>query len=78
YDRAIKVGNVVLANATLEQAAKEVGGVLTNARNVSLQQTGGSFRDLTSEERRKAAADMIRSALSADASRTPPVTETKQ
>lgn len=78
YDRAIKVGNVVLANATLEQAAKEIGGVLTNARNVSLQQTGGSFRDLTPEERRRAAADIIRSALSADASHCSPPAQTKQ
>lgn len=64
YDCAIRRGNMVLANAVLEQAAKEVGGVLTNARNVNVQQALGSFRDLTSEERRSAAIDMLRSALS--------------
>ena len=74
----MKVGNVVLANATLEQAAKEVGGTLTNARNVKVQQTGGSFRDLTSEERRRAAADMLRNALSTDAFQSSPLPETKQ
>lgn len=78
YDRAIKMGNVVLANATLEQAAKEVGGVLTNARNVKVQETGRSFRDMTSEERRRAAADMIRQALGTDASDGPRLTETRQ
>ncbi|OHC96730.1 MAG: hypothetical protein A3H25_10705 [Sphingomonadales bacterium RIFCSPLOWO2_12_FULL_63_15] len=64
YDCAIKRGNLVLANATLEQAAKEVGGVLTNARNVSVQQPAGSFRDLSSEERRRAVAEMIRNEFS--------------
>lgn len=78
YDRAIKIGNVVLANATLEQAAKEVGGVLTNARNVSVQQTGGSLRDLSSEERRRAVTDLIRNALATDASQSAPSTDTKQ
>ena len=78
FERAMKVGNVVLANATLEQAAKEVGGTLTNARNVKVQQTGGSFRDLTSEERRRAAADMLRNALSTDAFQSSPLPETKQ
>lgn len=78
YDRAIKHGNVVLANATLEQAAKEVGGVLTNARNVSVQQATGGFRDLTSEERRMAVAEMIGNALSKDASQTAPSTQTSQ
>ncbi|MFZ5696853.1 MAG: DUF2280 domain-containing protein [Pseudomonadota bacterium] len=78
YDRAIKHGNVVLANATLEQAAKEVGGVLTNARNVSVQQTAGGFRNLTSEERRIAVAEMIGNVLSKDASQTAPSTQTSQ
>lgn len=63
YDCAIRRGNLVLANATLEQAAKEVGGVLTNARNVSVQQAGG-FRDLTIDERRAAVIDMLRGASS--------------
>ena len=78
YDRAIKHGNVVLANATLEQAAKEVGGGLTNARNVSVQQTAGGFRNLTSEERRIAVAEMIGNVLSKDASQTAPSTQTSQ
>lgn len=78
YDRAMKHCNLILANAILEQAAKEVGGVLTNARNVSVQQAGGGFRDLTSEERRRTAAEMIRSALSKDAPQTAPSTQTSQ
>ena len=78
YERAIKHGNVVLANATLEQAAKEVGGVLTNARNVSVQQTAGGFRNLTSEERRIAVAEMIGNVLSKDASQTAPSTQPSQ
>ena len=66
-DRAMKLGNVVLANSILEQAAKEMGGALTNARNVSVQPSGGGFRDLTSEERRASVAEMLRSVLSKDA-----------
>ncbi|MFQ3894667.1 DUF2280 domain-containing protein [Sphingobium sp. R-7] len=63
FDRAMKSGNVVLANATLEQAAKEMGGVLTNARNVSVQPPSGGFRDLTSNERRAAVGELMRVAL---------------
>lgn len=78
YDRAMKVGNVVLANATLEQAAKEVGGVLTNARNVSVQQPGNSFRDLTAEERRAAVANLVRNAIATEGSGTHTAFRTKQ
>ncbi|BAV65206.1 DUF2280 domain-containing protein [Sphingobium cloacae] len=78
YDRALRQGNLVLANATLEQAAKEVGGILTNARNVNVQQARGSFRDLTSEERRTAAAELIRDALSKDEYQTAPSTQVEQ
>lgn len=70
YDRAMRSGNTVLANATLEQAAKEMGGMLTNARHLNVQQAGASFRDLTNEERRAAVAELIRSALSQDSSKT--------
>lgn len=78
YDRAMKHGNLVLANGILEQAAKEMGGVLTNARNLSVQQAAGSFRDLTSEERRMAVVGMIGTALAKDASRTAPSSKTTQ
>ena len=78
FDRAMKIGNVVLANATLEQAAKEVGGVLTNARNVSVQQPGNSFRDLTAEERRAAVADLVRNAFAIEGSGTNQSIDAKQ
>lgn len=64
YDRARQADNLVLANAILEQAAKEVGGALTNERNLRVEKPGGSFRDLSSEERRMAAAQLIHDALS--------------
>ncbi len=64
YDRARQSDNLVLANAILEQAAKEVGGALTNERNLHVDKPGGSFRDLSLEERRIAAAQLIYDALS--------------
>lgn len=58
-DKAEKAGNLVLAASLLEQAAKEVGGVLTNERNLKVENNKGSFRDLEPEERRNMVADMF-------------------
>ncbi len=63
YDRARQADNLVLANAILEQAAKEVGGALTNERNLNVDKKGGGFRELTPEERRMAVAEMIHEAM---------------
>lgn len=63
--QALKMKNLKLANETLKQAAEEMGGILTNERNVNLEKRGG-FRDLTPDERRMAVADMLREALGAD------------
>jgi hypothetical protein len=62
---ALKVKNMKLANETLKQAAEEMGGILTNERNVNIEK-GGGFRDLTPDERRQAVAEMLRDALGAD------------
>lgn len=79
YQKAVKARNLVLANATLEQAAKEVGGILTNERNLNVEnRKGGSFMDLTPEERRQAAAELIHEALGRDPDQTAPTTETTQ
>lgn len=78
YDKAWRAGNIVLANATVEQAAKEVGGVLTNQRNFNVEKKGGSFRDLTIEERRAAVAELIRAALAKDAAQNAPGSPSEQ
>jgi len=60
YDKAQATGNVVLANATLRQAAEEADGV------VERQQRPGWNRELdemSSDERRIAATELIRKAL---------------
>lgn len=62
---ALKVKNLKLANETLKQAAEEMGGILTNERNLNIEKSGG-FRDLTPDERRSAVAEMLREALGAD------------
>jgi hypothetical protein len=67
YDSARYSGNIVLANKTLEQAAKEVGGVLTKERTLSLQDDRSSeYKSLTSDERRDLFTDMIKNALASD------------
>lgn len=58
-EEAMRQKNMVLAASLFEQIAKEVGGVLTNERNVKLESTKGSFRDLTPEERRGMVQDMF-------------------
>jgi hypothetical protein len=66
YDDARGKGNLVLANQTLEQAAKEVGGAHTNERNLNLNGPYSQYADMTSEERRAAAAEILRAALSSN------------
>lgn len=63
YERATKMSNLILANATLEQAAKEVGGFLTNERNIKLEKSETGFRDLSPEERRTRVTEMLREAI---------------
>lgn len=62
FDHAAKVKNRVLANQTLRQAAEEVGGALTNERNVKVTRP---VDELTPEERRDAFAELIRKAMDA-------------
>jgi len=61
FEQAVKSKNRVLANQTLRQAAEEVGGAMTNERNVKV--TKGA-EELTPDERRAALAEAIRGALS--------------
>lgn len=78
-NKAIKGKNLVLANATLEQAAKEVGGVLTNDRNLKIDRGNGSaMSELTPEERRGLVADMLREALDSKKQQNAPAPETPQ
>lgn len=63
YERAVRVGNLHMANAILEQAAKEVGGILTNARSVKLESDELGFRALTPEERRIRVSEILREAI---------------
>jgi hypothetical protein len=66
-DNARDRGNLVLAAATLEQAAKEVGNSLTNERNIRMNGSTNSLSELTPEERRAMVAEMLRNALDAHA-----------
>ena len=67
FDKARASGNIVLANKILEQAAKEVGGVLTKERTVNLQDDRNSdYRSLTPDERRDLFTDIIKNALASD------------
>lgn len=67
FNRAKASGNIVLANKTLEQAAKEVGGVLTKERTVNLQDDRSSdYKSLTPDERRDLFTDMIINAVASD------------
>ena len=63
YALARDKGNLVLANATLEQAAKEVGKSLTNERNIRMNQAHSPLSELSSEERRAMVADILSSAV---------------
>lgn len=62
--RAQASGNLVLACDILERAAKEVGGVLTNCSNVSVERPRSIYQDMTPDERRACAAKIIHEALS--------------
>lgn len=70
--RAQASGNLVLACKILEQAAKEVGGVLTNRSNVTVERPQSIYQDMAPEERRRHVAEMIHDALS---KRAPPDAE---
>ena len=60
-DKAEKGGNLALAAGLLEQAAKEVGGVLTNHRHTTIEEgRQKSAKDMTPEERQAALAEIIR------------------
>ena len=63
FEAAERKGNHVLAAQHLEQAAKEIGGILTNVRNVDVTQKQSALADMTPEERRAAAIDIIRASL---------------
>lgn len=67
HDKAKASGNYVLAAELLEQAAKEVGGLLTNARQLNVSDNRGGTMDLTPEERRAQAVELIREALAKQA-----------
>lgn len=71
-DEALNKGNAVLAAATLEQAAKEVGNSLTNERNIRMNGSKNSLSELTSEERRAMVTEMLRNALDAHAQKIAP------
>jgi hypothetical protein len=61
---AEKAKNWPLVAQLLEQSAKEVGGVLTNDRNVNIKDDRKLRpQDMTSEERRMAVAELIRQAI---------------
>lgn len=66
-DKALEQGNMVMAMQLMEQAAKEVGGLLTNARQLNVSDNRGGTMDLTPEERRAQAVELIREALAKQA-----------
>lgn len=70
YGIARDKGNLVLANATLEQAAKEVGNSFTNERSIRTGLPANPLCGTTPEERRAMVADMLRNALDKHASKT--------
>lgn len=57
---AIARGNWVLVATLAEQAAKEVGGALTNQRNVTVSRP---VDELTADERRAQFAELVRKAM---------------
>jgi len=61
YGRASQSGNLVLAMATLRQAAEEVGGALTNEQTLNVRRP---VDEMTAEERRAAMTELVRKALS--------------
>lgn len=77
-DKSLKDGKVAQTAELLEQAAKEVGGVLTNERNVKLDRTTSPLSELTPEERRGMVADMLRDALDKHKQQNAATTDTAQ
>lgn len=62
--KAIKDDKPALAAALLEQAAKEVGGVLTNQRDVRIDDSRRQrAADMSPEDRRLALAEVIRQVI---------------
>lgn len=68
-DDARSRGNFVLAAATLEQAAKEVGNTLNNERISLRNGSTNSYSEYTSEERRAMVTEMLRNVLEAQANK---------
>lgn len=61
---ALKEKKPALAAQLLKQAAEEVGGVLTNQRDVKIQDDRKqAARDMTPEDRKMAVAELIRQAM---------------
>ena len=64
YVAAKKAKNYALAAQLLEQSAKEVGGVLTNERNLKVDYSRSPRpSDMTPEDRKAALAELIRQAI---------------
>ena len=61
-ESAKRSGNWKLVAELAEQAAKEVGGILTNQRHHHIDDRKSSVRDLSPEERKNALAEIIRQA----------------
>lgn len=65
-EAAEKASDWPLVAQLLEQAAKEVGGTLTNRRKLEVSETGWQRAvDMTPDERRAALAELIRQAIEA-------------
>ncbi|MEO9490920.1 MAG: DUF2280 domain-containing protein [Marinomonas sp.] len=58
-DEAIRTSNWTLVAKLLEQAAKEVGGVLTNNSKIRVEESKPAVRHKSPEEREAAMADII-------------------
>lgn len=78
YDDARSRGNLVLAIQILQQAAKEVGGAMTNQGQLKIDGHVNPCLDMSPEERRAAAAEILRSALSRISQGTPSLGEPDQ
>lgn len=73
-EAAKKAKNWPLVAQLLEQSAKEVGGVLTNERNLKVDDSRTQrARDMTPEDRKLAMAELIRQALEMRAAGQVPV-----
>ena len=62
-DEALIKGNTVLACATLEQAAKEIGNTLTKERSICIGSPANPLSGTTPEERRAMVAAVLTQAL---------------